>query len=263
LCPEVVSHHCLLPPNGCDRIPPSPAMMSCIVLPSSHEGPGQVDGRVPLDEAHNLSHRVLRGHRQEHGHVIPHQVSLCHATCLLLGSRAKDFSQMPPPLVVKRFATIRRDKDHMILAVPLGMAESRAVWHDKLPLGRTLSGAPEGVCRFDSRNCQTVRVPRQSRGFTLIKLSVVTRYTAPERGDPSAQPPHPGLGTLLPHWGEQGRLCPPRRPHLGQAPELGTPTSPDQNHALGDTALLASAGHPPDLCHISDRPAGRAPPYPQ
>src|SRR4030095_16203446 len=59
----------------------------------------------------------------------------------------------------------------MILAVPLGMAESFTVWHDKLPFGGTLSGSPEGVCCFDSRNCQTLGVPRQSRGFTLIKLN--------------------------------------------------------------------------------------------
>jgi hypothetical protein len=30
-----------------------------------------------------------------------------------------------------------------------------------------LSGSLEGVCRFDSRSCQTLGVPRQSRGFTL------------------------------------------------------------------------------------------------
>ena len=73
--------------------------------------------------------------------------------------------------MVERFPTILRAKDHMLLAVPRGMAESLAVWHDKLPLGRTLSGSPEGVCRFDSRNCQTVGVPRQSRGFTSIKIN--------------------------------------------------------------------------------------------
>jgi hypothetical protein len=39
-----------------------------------------------------------------------------------------------------------------------------------LPGAQTLSGSLEGVCCFDSRNCQTLGVPRQSRGFTLIKL---------------------------------------------------------------------------------------------
>src|SRR5256886_12073788 len=75
--------------------------------------------------------------------------------------------------MVTRFPTILRDKDHMILAVPLCITESFTVWHDKLPLGETLSGSPKGVCRFDSRNCQTLGVPRQSRGFTLIKLRLI------------------------------------------------------------------------------------------
>src|SRR6266566_4858528 len=125
---------------------------------------------LSLDETHDLCHGVLRGNREEHVHVIRHQVPLFNPTFLLLGQRAKDLPEMPSQFMVERFPTILRDKHHMILAVPLGMAESLAVWHDKLPLGGTLSGSPEGVCRFDSRNCQTLRVPRQSRGFTLIKL---------------------------------------------------------------------------------------------
>jgi hypothetical protein len=41
-----------------------------------------------------------------------------------------------------------------------------------LPLGGTLSGSPEGVCRFDARNCQTLGVPRQSRGFTSNSIDL-------------------------------------------------------------------------------------------
>ena len=36
---------------------------------------------------------------------------------------------MPSELFGERFPTILRDKHHMILAVPLGMAESLIVWH--------------------------------------------------------------------------------------------------------------------------------------
>ena len=103
--------------------------------------------------------------------MIRQQVPLFNATFLLLRQRAQDVPEMPSPFVVERCATILREKPHMILAVPLGMAESLAVWRDKLPLGRTASGSPEGVCRFASRNCQTAGVPRQSRGFTPIKLA--------------------------------------------------------------------------------------------
>jgi hypothetical protein len=40
----------------------------------------------------------------------------------LLGQRAQADSEMPLQLVVGRFTTILRDKYHLILAVPLGMA---------------------------------------------------------------------------------------------------------------------------------------------
>src|SRR2546430_12042425 len=54
------------------------------------------------DLAHDLGHRVLRGNREEHVHVIRHQVPLFNATFLLFGQRAKDFSQMAPQFVVER-----------------------------------------------------------------------------------------------------------------------------------------------------------------
>ena len=147
-------------------VSPSPAMVSRGVLASSHERPGNVDGRFPLDEADHLGHGVLWRNRAEPVHVIRHQMALGNPTCLVLRQRAKDLSEMPPQCGIKCLPTILRDKHYMLHAVPRGRAESLAVWHDKLPLSGTFSGSPEGVCCFDSRNCQTVGVPRQSRGFT-------------------------------------------------------------------------------------------------
>ena len=144
--------------------------MPCIVLASSHECPRDVDRRLPLAAADDLGHGGLRGNGEELVHGSRHPVPRCNTTCLWLSSRAKDLAEIPSQFMVERFPTVLRDTHHMILAVPLGMAESLAVWHDKLPLGGTLSGSPEGVCCFDSRNWQTLRVPRQSRGFTSIKL---------------------------------------------------------------------------------------------
>jgi len=46
---------------------------------------------------------------------------LFDATLLLLRQRAEDLPKMPSQLMVERFPTILRDKDHMLLAVPLGM----------------------------------------------------------------------------------------------------------------------------------------------
>jgi hypothetical protein len=145
-------------------------MVSGRVLPSSPKRPCTRDGRFPLDATNDLSHGVLRGQSEEHVPVVCHHVPLFTTTCLVLGSRAQDCPKMPPQLVIERFPTLLRDTHPMLRAVPLGRAESLAVWPDKLPLGGTLSGAPEGVCCCDSWNGQTVGVPRQSRGFTSIKL---------------------------------------------------------------------------------------------
>jgi len=109
----------------------------------------------PLDEADDLGHGVLRGNGKERLHVIWHikrpssmQLSFCAAN--------------------ERKTTKLRDKHHMLFAVPLSMAYSLTIWHDKLPLGGTVIGSPEGVCRVDSWNCQTMEVPRPSREFTLM-----------------------------------------------------------------------------------------------
>jgi len=96
-------------------------MVSRRVLAASHERPGNVNGRFPFDKAHDLGHRVLRGNGEKHVHMICHHMPLFNPTLLLLGQRAKDFPEMSPQFVVKRFPTILRNKDDMILAVPLGM----------------------------------------------------------------------------------------------------------------------------------------------
>src|SRR4030095_3410874 len=119
---DVLSDGCLTPADRRDVVSPSPEMIPCIVLTSSHEGPCNMDGRFPLDEAHDLGHRVLRGNREQHVDVIGHQVHLFNPPSLLLGHRANDFTKMASQLVVECFPTVLRDKHHVIRAVPRGMA---------------------------------------------------------------------------------------------------------------------------------------------
>src|SRR6266478_404876 len=157
------------------------------VLAAPHKGPSKVDRRFPLDKAHHLRHRVLRRNGEEHVHVIRHQVPLFNPTFLLRSQRPEDLPEMPPQLMVERFPTILRDKHHMILAVPRGMIQRLDVWHDRLPLRDTLSGSREGVCCFDSRSCQTLGVPRQSRGFTLgNQTQQRLKHVAEQTGLPEA-----------------------------------------------------------------------------
>src|SRR5215475_12450391 len=67
---------------------------------------------------------------------------------------------------------------------------------------------------------------------------------APGRSDPSAQPHHPGVGELLPYLREPSRLQPARSTHVGEAPPLGTPTTPHQICRMGPEAVLAPSGQP-------------------
>src|SRR5439155_23621656 len=100
------------------------------VLAASHAGPGKVDRRFPLEKAHTLRHRVLRGNGEEHVHVIPHHVPLFNPTFLLRGQRTEDLPEMPPPRMVERFPTIRWPKHPMLLAVPRRIAYILGVLHD-------------------------------------------------------------------------------------------------------------------------------------
>jgi len=55
-------------------------------------------------------------------HMLGQQVPLFNPTFLWCGYRAEDLPKMPPQFVVESFATILRDKYHVLLAVPLRMA---------------------------------------------------------------------------------------------------------------------------------------------
>ena len=48
------------------------------------------------------------------------------------------------------------------------------------------------------------------------------------------------VGALLPHLREPSRLQPARSTHVGKAPPLGTPTTPNQIRRMGPETVLAS-----------------------
>ena len=75
-------------------------MVSRVVLASSQERPGNVDGRLPLEEADHLGHGILWGNREEHVHVIRPHMSLFTTTFLWLRQRTKDVPEMPPQCVI-------------------------------------------------------------------------------------------------------------------------------------------------------------------
>jgi hypothetical protein len=78
-----------------------------------------VDSGFPLEKTDNLGHRMFRWNRKQHVDMIRHEVALFDTAVLLLSQRPKHIPQMLAQLLVERFATVLRDEDRMVLALPL------------------------------------------------------------------------------------------------------------------------------------------------
>ena len=84
--------------------------------------PRHVDRALALDETYHLRHRVFRRDRQQHVHVIGHQMPFLDLRFLLKRKLAEHFAQMPTQLLIQRLAATFRDEDNMIFAVPSRVA---------------------------------------------------------------------------------------------------------------------------------------------
>ena len=81
-----------------------------------------MDGRFAVAKADHLGDRLLGRDRQQHRHVIGHQMPLVDTTLALLGSCPAHLAHMATELPVQRFMSLLRHEDHLRLAHPLGMA---------------------------------------------------------------------------------------------------------------------------------------------
>ena len=91
------------PPRSCPPSTPSSfsprsaARRSCVFVQHT---PAQHGSRFALNEPHHLRHRILRRHRDEHVHVIDHQMPFRDLAFLLPSQFPEDPSKLPPNLVV-------------------------------------------------------------------------------------------------------------------------------------------------------------------
>ena len=91
--------------------------------------PGDLDRALPLDIPGHLRHRVFRGNRHQHVHVIRQQVSLLHLTLAVPGQLPEHVAPVRPELPIDRLFPILRDEYHVILAMPFRMIETSGVRH--------------------------------------------------------------------------------------------------------------------------------------
>jgi hypothetical protein len=83
--------------------------------------PRQMDGTLAFDKPDHPRHRIFRRYRDQHVHVVSHQMSLLNPTLLLLRQVPEYLSQVLPQFRVQRLAATFRDEHHVVFALPLRM----------------------------------------------------------------------------------------------------------------------------------------------
>src|SRR6185437_3835764 len=116
-----------------------------------------VDGALSLQIPHHLRHRVLRRYRQQHVHMIDHQVPFPNLTFLVPRQFPEQTAQVLAQRPVECLASVFRDEHHMIFAFPLRMLKTLISVHFLSFLLLTLSGSQHGFSSH-SRSCQTLGV---------------------------------------------------------------------------------------------------------
>ena len=79
---------------------------------------------LALQVAHHAGHAVLRRYREQHVHVVGHQVPLDYLYPLVLAELPEDLPKVGPDLVVDHFPSILRREHDVVLAHPLRVRQA-------------------------------------------------------------------------------------------------------------------------------------------
>src|SRR5262245_20795822 len=118
LVADVGPYRRLIPADRVDEVPPGPEMLPDEVAPPFPVNTGEVDGAFALDEPDHLRHRILRWNRDQHVHMIGHQVPFLDLRLLLLGQLAEHLTEVPAKLQVQRLSSTLQDEDDVVFALP-------------------------------------------------------------------------------------------------------------------------------------------------
>ena len=129
LVADVRPYRRLVPTDCVDEVPPRPE-----VLPDEVALPFPVDTReadcaLAVDETDHLGHRILRRDRDQHVHMIGHQVPFLDLRLLLRGQLAEHLAEVPAKLQVQRLCSTLRDEDDVVFAVPRCVASGLVLVH--------------------------------------------------------------------------------------------------------------------------------------
>ncbi len=121
---NVLSHTLQLEPHRGDRIPTGPEVLAVEVSLPSAPAPGDGDGALALEKPDDGGDRVLRGYLDAQVHVIRHEMTFHDPAFLLPGQLMEDNTQPFSNFSLDRLASILRDEDDVILAVPLRVGQT-------------------------------------------------------------------------------------------------------------------------------------------
>src|SRR5712691_21876 len=122
---------------------------------------------LSLDEPDHLRHRVLRRYRDEHVHVIGHQMPLLYPAFPLLGQPSENLPKVLPQLPIQRAPSALRYEHHVVFAHPRRVVQTFELVH-RVSSFRVLGGSRSKVSTIDTHeNVKLLLPPRQSRGTSL------------------------------------------------------------------------------------------------
>jgi hypothetical protein len=122
LVPNVLPDHLFVPAHCRYEVPPRPEVLPHVVPLLFRIHPGDVDRTLPLDVSDDLRHRMLRGDRNHHVHVIRQQMTFLDPALFLLRQTTKYISQLTPNLTEYALLPILRNEHNVILTLPAAVA---------------------------------------------------------------------------------------------------------------------------------------------
>ncbi len=114
LVSNILPYHFLIPTHCRYEVSSRPKMLPDKIAFSLTVYPGYVDRALPLYIPHNLRYGVLRRYRNQHVHMIGHQMALLYPALLLFGQSVKYLTKVTPQLPIQRSAPAFRNKYKMI-----------------------------------------------------------------------------------------------------------------------------------------------------
>src|SRR5215470_17848656 len=116
---DVRPDHSLISSDRRHKVPSCPKVLSYKAPFALSIDSRQVDRTLPFYEPDHLRHRVFGRDRDQHMHVIAHQMSLLNPALLLFCQSPEHFPQILSQLNIQRLAPTFGNEHHVVFALPL------------------------------------------------------------------------------------------------------------------------------------------------